>query len=275
MSGPVLDAVRRERVHGHVDRPARARARSPAPARGSQARRPSPHWPNTRPATPRRGPRRPGRATRRARRRGSRAQRRRPVPAHRIPARRGVPRRAGVHYLDISNELQVFRALYDLHERAQRPASTIVPGVGFGVVATNCLARYVSDAVGGAEHLEVAARAAVAQPGPGRRGDEAGEPPVRGLDPAEEGGSVPSPLGSGATTITLPDGPCLAIPVPTGDLEAAFRATGAADVTAYVAVAEDRAVDTRCRPSAGRSVVRLGPRHQYGRRLRRSVARNR
>jgi short subunit dehydrogenase-like uncharacterized protein len=74
---------------------------------------------------------------------------------------------AGVHYLDIGNELQVFRTLYDLHQRARRAGVTVIPGVGFGVVATNCLARYVSDAVGGAEHLEVATRAAAAQQGRG------------------------------------------------------------------------------------------------------------
>ena len=74
---------------------------------------------------------------------------------------------AGVHYLDIGNELQVFSALYDLDHRARQAGVTIMPGVGFGVVATNCLARYVSDAVGGAQHLEVAARAATARQGPG------------------------------------------------------------------------------------------------------------
>jgi len=73
---------------------------------------------------------------------------------------------AGVH-LDISNELRVFRSLYQLHDRAQRAGVAIIPGVGFGVVATNCLARYVNDAIGGADQLEVAARIASAQPGPG------------------------------------------------------------------------------------------------------------
>jgi short subunit dehydrogenase-like uncharacterized protein len=38
--------------------------------------------------------------------------------------------RAGVHYLDIGNELQVFRLLYDLHQRAQRAGVSIIPGVG-------------------------------------------------------------------------------------------------------------------------------------------------
>jgi short subunit dehydrogenase-like uncharacterized protein len=74
---------------------------------------------------------------------------------------------AGVHYLDIADELQVFRALYDLDEPAWKAGVTIMPGVGFGVVATNCLARFVSDAVGGAESLEVGSRIASAQPGPG------------------------------------------------------------------------------------------------------------
>jgi short subunit dehydrogenase-like uncharacterized protein len=49
--------------------------------------------------------------------------------------------RAGVHYFDIGNELQVFRALYDLDERARQAGITIMPGAGFGVIATNCLAR--------------------------------------------------------------------------------------------------------------------------------------
>ena len=47
---------------------------------------------------------------------------------------------SGSHYLDISNELQVFRTHYDLNHRAEQAAITLMPGVGFGVVATNCLA---------------------------------------------------------------------------------------------------------------------------------------
>ena len=45
----------------------------------------------------------------------------------------------------------------------------------------------------------------------------------------------PGLLGSGATTITFPGGPCRIRPVPTGDLEAAFQATGAPDIIAYSA----------------------------------------
>ena len=147
---------------------------------------------------------------------------------------------AGVHYLDIGNELQVFRTLYDLGQRARRAGVTIIPGAGFGVVATNCLARYVSDAVGGAQNLEVAARAATARPGPGIAASVRENLPYGGWT-RREGHLHPQALGSGTITITLPGGPCRVMPFPTGDLEAAFQATGAPDITAYSPVPDDPA----------------------------------
>jgi short subunit dehydrogenase-like uncharacterized protein len=138
----------------------------------------------------------------------------------------------GVHYLDISNELQVFRALYGLDERARRAGITIMPGVGFGVVATNCLARAVSERVGGAEFLEVATRIASAQPGPGAAATMGENLPYGGW--IRRAGTLSSQeLFTGIATIEFPDGPCEAMPVPTGDLEAAFHATSAPNVIAY------------------------------------------
>ena len=139
---------------------------------------------------------------------------------------------AGVHYLDISNELQVFRALYDLGEQAEQAGVSIIPGVGFGVVATNCLARYVSKAVGGAEDLQVASRAASAQPGPGAAATMQANLPYGGWI-RQAGVLTPKEFFTGVTTIGFPDGQCEAMPVPTGDLEAAFQATGAPNVVAY------------------------------------------
>ena len=126
----------------------------------------------------------------------------------------------------------MFRSLYDLRERAQRADVAIIPGVGFGVIATNCLARTVSDAVGGAQRVEVAARIASARSGPGAAATMRENLPYGGW--IRQGGQLqPLPLGSGITTIDFPDGQHDAMPVPTGDLEAAFHATGAQDVIAY------------------------------------------
>ena len=159
---------------------------------------------------------------------------------------------AGVHYIDIGNELRVFRTLYDLDQRARRAGVAVIPGTGFGVVATNCLARYVSDAVGGAQSLQVAARAATAQPGPGIAASVRENLPYGGWI-RRTGSLHPQPLGSGTTTITLPDGPCHVMPFPTGDLEAAFQATGAPDITAYSPVPAGPGSSGGAEPEAYRS----------------------
>jgi short subunit dehydrogenase-like uncharacterized protein len=144
---------------------------------------------------------------------------------------------SGTNYLDISNELQVFRTLYDMNQRAEQAAITVIPGVGFGVVATNCLARSVSDAVGGAETLEVVARVASAQPGPGVAATRELNIPFGGW--IRQGGQlVPQEIGLGITTLTFPDGEFPIMPVPTGDLEAGFQATGALNVVAYTALVD-------------------------------------
>jgi len=144
---------------------------------------------------------------------------------------------AGTHYLDISNELQVFRSLYELDGRAREAHVALIPGVGFGVVATNCLARYVSDAVGGAEHLEVATKAASGQQGPGVPATRQENLPYGGWI-RQAGELHPYELGSGITTVSFPDGACQIMPIPTGDLEAAFQATGSPNVVSYMALVD-------------------------------------
>jgi short subunit dehydrogenase-like uncharacterized protein len=144
---------------------------------------------------------------------------------------------AGVHYIDISNELQVFSTLYDLDQRARQAQISIIPGVGFGVVATNCLARYVGDAVGGAQNLEVGTKAASGQQGPGVLATRQDNLPYGGWI-RRAGQLLPLELGSGITTVNFPDGPCQIMPIPTGDLEAAFRTTSAPNVTSYMALVD-------------------------------------
>ena len=139
---------------------------------------------------------------------------------------------AVVHYLDISNELQVFRAMYELDERARAAGVSVIPGVGFGVVATNFLAAHVNVLVGGAERLEVASRVFSARSGPGAAATMQANLPYGGWV-RSDGELTAQELFTGIVTIDFPDGACEAMPVPTGDLEAGYRATGAPNVVAY------------------------------------------
>jgi short subunit dehydrogenase-like uncharacterized protein len=141
---------------------------------------------------------------------------------------------AGVHYLDIGNELQVFTSLYAMDEQAKRAHVSVVPGVGFGVVATNLIAAHVSTLVNGAQSLEVASRVFSAQPGPGAGATMQANLPFGGWI-RRDGKMVAQELFTGIVTIDFPDGPCQAMPVPTGDLEAGYRATGAPNVVSYAA----------------------------------------
>jgi short subunit dehydrogenase-like uncharacterized protein len=139
---------------------------------------------------------------------------------------------AGANYLDISNELRVFTALFDMDERAKEAGVSVAPGAGFGVVATNFIAARVSELVGGAQHLEVASRVFSAQPGPGAGATMQANLPFGGWI-RRDGSLVAQELFTGIVTLDFPDGPCEAMPVPTGDLEASYRVTGAPCVVAY------------------------------------------
>ena len=52
---------------------------------------------------------------------------------------------AGVHYLDITGEISVFEALRHRHEEARRANIILLPGVGFDVVPSDCLAASLAE----------------------------------------------------------------------------------------------------------------------------------
>lgn len=61
-----------------------------------------------------------------------------------------------VHYLDITGEIAVFEACRAEHRRAQEAGIVLLPGVGFDVVPTDCVAATLAAALPGATLLELA-----------------------------------------------------------------------------------------------------------------------
>ncbi len=59
------------------------------------------------------------------------------------------------HYLDITGEIDVFEMLSTYDLQAERAAITILPGCGFDVVPTDCLARFLADKMPDATHLSL------------------------------------------------------------------------------------------------------------------------
>jgi short subunit dehydrogenase-like uncharacterized protein len=64
--------------------------------------------------------------------------------------------RARAHYLDITGEMGVFEALAARGGDAERAGVMLLPGVGFDVVASDCLAAHVADRVPSATRLAIA-----------------------------------------------------------------------------------------------------------------------
>ena len=54
--------------------------------------------------------------------------------------------KAGTHYLDITGEWRVFEALRARHEAAQEAGVVLLPGTGFDVVPTDCVAATLAEA---------------------------------------------------------------------------------------------------------------------------------
>jgi len=64
--------------------------------------------------------------------------------------------RTGKHYLDITGEIIVFESLVAQDEAARQAGVMLLPGIGFDVAPSDCLARHLKGRLPGATHLTLA-----------------------------------------------------------------------------------------------------------------------
>jgi short subunit dehydrogenase-like uncharacterized protein len=140
---------------------------------------------------------------------------------------------AGTHYLDIAGEIPVLQHLFARDQAARERHISLIGGVGFGVVASNSLVKYVADQLPGATMLELAVKADNGQASQGATKSRF-EVLAGGGRVYRDGRLVPYRLGKGLKPLRFPDGAVDILPVPSGDLEAAYRATGIPNITAYI-----------------------------------------
>ncbi len=137
---------------------------------------------------------------------------------------------AGVHYLDIANEIPVAAGALAADHEARRRGVTVLPAVGFGTVASDGVGRYVADQVPGAVRLDLAILL-------GTDGSSAGAKAstMQGLAGGgrmrRDGRLVRRRLGAGARRQQTPIGDRTLVPVPTGDLVVTGHTTGIPNIT--------------------------------------------
>ncbi|HAJ36171.1 MAG TPA: hypothetical protein DCL15_10800 [Chloroflexi bacterium] len=139
-----------------------------------------------------------------------------------------------VHYLDITGEIAVFEALAARSDEAKRMGVMLLPGAGFDVVPSDCLAAHLARRLPSATRLTLGIRAlGKLSRGTALTGVEA---LLRG-----EGGLVrkagkltPVPIAWKTRTIDFGKGPRPAVLMPWGDVATAYHSTGIPDVEVYM-----------------------------------------
>ncbi len=143
----------------------------------------------------------------------------------------------GAHYLDITGEVAVLEQAFALDARARDREIAIIPGVGFDVVPTDCLAAFVAGQVADPTHLTLAIRALTQSSAGTTKGMvETLARSAHGLV-RREGVLQPYPYGRGARTFRFHSGEQPAMPILWGDLVTAYHSTAIPNITVYMALA--------------------------------------
>jgi len=141
----------------------------------------------------------------------------------------------GTHYIDITGEFQVFEQLAHYHEAALKKNIQILPGAGFDVVPTDCLALHLKKRLPDATHLQLAfaaSRGGVSRGTAKTMVEGAGT----GSWVRKEGRLQPVPLGKLTLPVDFGKGETLCLNIPWGDISTAWRTTGIPNIEVYTAV---------------------------------------
>lgn len=137
-----------------------------------------------------------------------------------------------VHYLDITGEIDVFSAVHKRDEEARRNDVVLLPGAGFDVVPTDCLAAALVEALPSATSLQLAFEAGGGL-SPGTAKTSVERLAVGGCV-RKDGKLKTVPLGWKTRTVPFSHGERAAVTIPWGDVYTAWVSTGIPDIEVYL-----------------------------------------
>jgi short subunit dehydrogenase-like uncharacterized protein len=140
--------------------------------------------------------------------------------------------RMGKHYLDITGEIMVYEMAKKYHEQALAKGIMVMPGVGFDVVPTDCIALHLKNKLPDAVALKLAF---AGLGGAYSRGtattmiEGMGEKSARRID----GKITPVPLGEHGMWLELAGKKIFFMSIPWGDVSTAYHTTGIPNIETY------------------------------------------
>jgi short subunit dehydrogenase-like uncharacterized protein len=148
--------------------------------------------------------------------------------------------RAGTHYLDITGEISVLEGIHSRQEEIRNAGIVAIPGVGFDVVPTDCLAAMLKRDLPSAAHLKLAFKPRYGKLSPGTTRTMVEGLPEGGrirkdgaiikVPPAYKIETIPFTETLSATAVTLP----------WGDVATAYYSTGIPNIEVFAGVPEEQ-----------------------------------
>ncbi|MCI4667230.1 MAG: saccharopine dehydrogenase NADP-binding domain-containing protein [Bacteroidia bacterium] len=154
----------------------------------------------------------------------------------------------GVHYLDITGEIDVFELAHDMDAKAKAANIMVMSGVGFDVVPTDCMAAYLKNKLPDATHLQLAFAnlgGAISHGTSLTMVENLGKPGSMRKD----GKIIAVPLGHDGMTVPFIPKDIYCMAIPWGDVSTAFYTTGIPNIETF----------TRVRPQTHKMVKRMRP----------------
>ncbi len=134
----------------------------------------------------------------------------------------------GTHYLDITGEIDVFEACASRDAEAAERGVVVMPGVGFDVVPSDCLAAHVHRRLGDATSLLIAIQGLG---GMSRGTAKTGAEAIGRRSRVRRGGRIVEAPEAIVHDVDYGDGPKKSIAVSWGDVSTAYHSTGIPDIT--------------------------------------------
>jgi short subunit dehydrogenase-like uncharacterized protein len=141
------------------------------------------------------------------------------------------------HYIDLNGDLDVFELLHGYDAAAKAKDIMILPGAGFDVVPTDCLALYLKQQLPDADHLTIAFAIIGSAMS---RGTSISTLHKLGTPGAirKNGAIVHEPMGKRGMSIRFPghQRPVFVMSIPWGDISTAYYSTGIPNIVTYTAI---------------------------------------
>jgi len=142
---------------------------------------------------------------------------------------------SGTNYIDLTGEIKVFEAAWERNEKAKEKGIVILPGAGFDVIPTDCVAKKLKDKMPDATYLKLAIATKGSKISRGTLLTSISQFGEKAFI-RQKGEMVPIELGSKSMKINFGEFTSNTVAIQWGDVFNAYYSTGIPNIEIYFAM---------------------------------------